>query len=62
MHFIHMAIAALAITWKNVRGIYGKDVDEITHVNVVSHSFDFLKDEPELYSHADIKRPYTKGE
>jgi len=35
---------------------YRKDVSDITNVNAFSTSFDFLEDEPELYSSADIKR------
>jgi antitoxin (DNA-binding transcriptional repressor) of toxin-antitoxin stability system len=32
------------------------DVSDITNVNAYSTSFDFLKDEPDLYSIADIKK------
>ena len=38
---------------------YNKDLNEITNVNALSHSFDFLKDEPELYSISDLKRRYA---
>lgn len=36
---------------------YKKDVSDITNVNAYSSSFDFLADEPELYSVADVIRP-----
>lgn len=32
------------------------DVNEITLLNAQSGSFDFLKDEPELYSLRDVKK------
>jgi hypothetical protein len=35
---------------------YRKDASDITNVNAYSASFDFLSDEPELYSIADIKK------
>lgn len=35
---------------------YKKDVSDITNVNAYSSSFDFLADEPELYSAADVIR------
>jgi prevent-host-death family protein len=34
---------------------YRSDVSDITNVNAYSGSFDFLKNEPDLYSIADIK-------
>jgi len=36
-------------------GAYSKHVNDITNINAYSKSFDFLKHEPELYSHADLK-------
>jgi len=33
---------------------YRSDVSDITNVNAYSSSFDFLNDEPELYSVADV--------
>ena len=33
---------------------YRNDVSDITNVNTYSSSFDFLADEPELYSPSDI--------
>jgi mRNA interferase MazF len=33
---------------------YSRDVSDITNVNSYSKSFDFLNDEPELYSVKDI--------
>jgi hypothetical protein len=38
---------------------YNKDLDEITNINAQSKSFDFLQDEPELYSVADLKKRYV---
>jgi antitoxin (DNA-binding transcriptional repressor) of toxin-antitoxin stability system len=35
---------------------YNKAVNDITNINTYSRSFDFLQDEPELYSTADIKK------
>ncbi len=33
---------------------YRKDVSDITNINAYSGSFDFLADEPELYSMTDV--------
>ncbi len=33
---------------------YNPETSEITNINSYSSSFDFLKKEPELYSHKDI--------
>lgn len=38
---------------------YSKTVSEITNINAYSQSFDFLKDEPDLYSFSDIKKRYA---
>ncbi len=38
---------------------YRADVNDITNVNALSHSFDFLNEEPELYSVADLKKRYA---
>jgi hypothetical protein len=38
---------------------YNKELDEITNINAMSHSFDFLKIEPEIYSLADLKKKYV---
>ena len=35
---------------------YNKDVNDITNVNAYSRSFDFLQNEPDLYSSDDVKR------
>jgi len=43
----------------NALKMYNKDVNEITNVNAHSKSFDFLADEPELYSILDLKREYN---
>ncbi len=36
--------------------LYSKEVNDITNINTYSKSFDFLNDEPELYSSSDIKK------
>lgn len=38
---------------------YNKELNEITNVNALSHSFDFLSEEPELYSMSDLKKKYV---
>ncbi len=38
---------------------YNQDLNEITNINAISHSFDFLKDEPEIYSLTDLKKRYV---
>ena len=38
---------------------YRKELNDITNVNAYSKSFDFLKDEPDLYSRADVKKKYA---
>lgn len=38
---------------------YNKDVNEITNINAFSRSFDFLNDEPEIYTLADLKKRYA---
>ena len=38
---------------------YNKDVSEITNFNAHSESFDFLKEEPDLYSISDLKKSYV---
>ncbi len=38
---------------------YNKDLNEITNINALSHSFDFLAEEPELYSISDLKKRYV---
>ncbi len=35
---------------------YRTDVSDITNINSYSHSFDFLKDEPDIYSIQDLKK------
>lgn len=50
------SIDALVI---NFPDIYNKEVDEITNINALSKSFDFLADEPDLYSVADAKKKYV---
>ncbi len=35
---------------------YRKDVTDITNVNAYSSSFDFLKDEPDVYTREDVKK------
>lgn len=50
------AIEALLIQFP---AAYNKNVNDITNVNAASRSFDFLKDEPELYSVSDLKKKYV---
>ena len=38
---------------------YNKNLNDITNINASSHSFDFLNEEPELYSMADLKKKYV---
>lgn len=38
---------------------YNPEINEITNVNAFSRSFDFLQEEPELYSLADLKKTYV---
>ena len=38
---------------------YNSKVNDITNVNAYSKSFDFLADEPALYSDADVKKRYA---
>lgn len=35
---------------------YRKDVTDITNVNAYSAIFDFLSDEPEIYTSADVRK------
>ena len=39
--------------------LYNKEVSDITNINANSISFDFLKNEPELYSLSDLKKQYV---
>jgi ribosome-interacting GTPase 1 len=39
--------------------VYSDAVNDITNVNAYSKSFDFLANEPELYSIADLKKHYA---
>lgn len=38
---------------------YNSKLDDITNINTYSASFDFLADEPELYSMDDLKKSYV---
>ena len=38
---------------------YNKNLNDITNINVISKSFDFLKDEPDLYDSSDLKKIYA---
>ena len=38
---------------------YNKDMNEITNINASSASFDFLKNEPEIYSLSDLRKKYA---
>ncbi len=50
------SIDALVI---NFPDMYNGNVDEITNINTLSKSFDFLREEPELYSRADVIKKYV---
>lgn len=39
--------------------IYNTAVNDITNISAYSKSFDFLKDEPDLYSLSDLKKRYA---
>ncbi len=39
--------------------MYNAVVNDITNINAYSKSFDFLKDEPDLYSLANLKKRYA---
>ncbi len=41
--------------------MYNTEVNEITNINAHSESFDFLADEPELYSVSDLKVKYPQS-
>ena len=38
---------------------YNPELDDVTNMNANSGSFDFLADEPELYSSTDLKKRYA---
>lgn len=38
--------------------VYNSNFSDITNINAYSGSFDFLKNEPDLYSFSDIKKKY----
>jgi len=38
---------------------YNKKLGEITNLNANSRSFDFLKEEPDLYNLSDLKKVYA---
>ena len=38
---------------------YRADLSDITNINSYSNSFDFLADEPEIYSAKDVKYKYA---
>lgn len=39
--------------------VWNSKLSDITNVNAYSQSFDFLKDEPDIYSIKDIKQKYA---
>src|SRR3989339_1251671 len=49
------SIDAIVIQFPNH---YNKNLNEITNINALSRSFDFLNEEPDLYSVADLKKSY----
>lgn len=38
---------------------YNSNLSNITNINAYSNSFDFLKNEPELYNAFDVKKKYA---
>jgi len=50
------AIEALIIQFPDT---YNTELSDITNINAHSRSFDFLKDEPNIYSINDLKRKYV---
>lgn len=38
---------------------YNADLDDITNMNAYAGSFDFLEDEPEVYTREDLKKSYV---
>ncbi|MEO8637901.1 MAG: hypothetical protein ABI430_03310 [Candidatus Taylorbacteria bacterium] len=38
---------------------YNSGMNEITNINAYSASFDFLKNEPDIYSISDLKKKYV---
>lgn len=39
--------------------VYNPNFSDITNINAYSGSFDFLKDEPDLYNVSDVKKKYA---
>ena len=39
---------------------YNSKLNDITNINAYSNSFDFLKDEPDLYSVSDLRKRYDQ--
>ncbi len=39
--------------------VYNKQLNGVTNVNAYSKSFDFLEEEPDLYSSFDVKKKYV---
>lgn len=39
--------------------LYNSDLSNITNINTFSSSFDFLEEEPDLYSVSDLKKKYV---
>lgn len=37
---------------------YNRELDEVTNINAHSKSFNFLNNEPEIYSISDLKKRY----
>ena len=38
---------------------YNSELSDITNVNAYSHAFDFLAEEPDLYTVGDVKKRYA---
>jgi len=38
---------------------YNRELNDVTNINTLSQSFDFLNEEPDTYSEADLKKKYA---
>jgi len=39
---------------------YNRELNDVTNINTLSQSFDFLNEEPDTYSEADLKKKYAR--
>lgn len=50
------SVDAILIKFPNAQN---DEMNEITNINANSSSFDFLKEEPDIYSLSDLKKKYV---